>query len=62
MSTALMVVLQVELQVATHQVVEGGALLLAAHVFEETVVGHQQQSAGVLQVVVGVTPPSEHHL
>lgn len=42
------------------QVVECGALLLSAHVFEEAMVGHQQQRTGVLQVVVHLTLPSEH--
>ncbi len=42
------------------QVVEGGALLLPAHVFEEAVVGHQQQGTGVLQVIGHLTLPSEH--
>ena len=38
----------------SHQVVERDALLLAAHVLEEAVVGHQQKRAGVLLVVVGL--------
>lgn len=46
----------------THQVVERGALLLPAHVFEETVVGHQQQRAGVLPVVVYLPLPPDHRL
>lgn len=44
------------------QVVEGGALLLAAHVFEKAVVGHQQQRTGVLQVILDLTLPSGHGL
>lgn len=35
-----------------YQVVEGGALLITAHVFEKTIVGHKQQRAGVLTVVM----------
>lgn len=46
----------------TDQVVEGGALLLSAHVFEEAIVGHQQQRTGVLQVIVDLTLPSERRL
>ena len=38
---------------APYQVVQCDALLLAPHVLEEAVVGHQQQGAGVLLVVVG---------
>lgn len=45
--------------VSPHQVVEGGALLLAAHVFEEAMVGHQQQGAGVLLVVLELPPASD---
>lgn len=45
--------------VPPHQVVEGGALLLTAHVFEEAMVGYQQQWAGVLQVVVDLPPASD---
>lgn len=48
------------LQVRTHQVVEGGALLLAPHVFEEAMVSHQQQRTSVFQVIVDLTPPSQH--
>lgn len=36
------------------QVVESDALLSAAHVLKEAVIGHQQQLAGVLLVVVDV--------
>lgn len=44
------------------QVVEGGALLPPAHMFEETMIGHQQQSAGVLPVIRDLTLPPEHRL
>lgn len=44
------------IEFATDQVVECGALLPAAHVPEEAVVGHQQQGAGVPAVVVGRPP------
>jgi len=42
-----------------HQVVEGGALLLTAHVPEKTIVGHKQQRAGVLTVVWGLSSLSQ---
>lgn len=50
----------VVLQVWTHQVVEGGALLLAPHVFEEAMISHQQQRTSVFQVIMDLTPPSQH--
>lgn len=53
---------KLKLQVCTDQVVEGGALLSAAHVSEEAIVGHQQQRTGVLPVIVYLTLPSEHRL
>lgn len=46
----------------TYQVVEGDALLSAAHVLEEAVVGHQQQGTGVLLVVVGLPLLSDQGL
>lgn len=46
----------------TDQVVEGGALLVAAHVFEKAMVGYQQQRTRVLLVVVHVTLHSERQL
>lgn len=46
----------------TDQVVEGGTLLVAAHVFVKAMVGYQQQRTRVLLVVMHVTLHSERRL
>lgn len=41
--------------IKSDQVVESDALLCAAHMFEEAVICNQQEGAGILPVVVGLS-------